>query len=324
MIVLKNPQNGEKIDLLTEEQIKFLESDRSQITVENFDYLDLKVQADQDCSLAKEVRFEWEAEGESTVQISESEDFSEYYSQTGNNCCDIANFKCNTKYFWRVVCGDEISDTFCFYTEDKYPRFITVGGITNVRDFGGRQTVDGRRIRQGLLYRGSEMHPHLNITDDGMKTMKEVLKIKSILDLRGSTEVVEDVYHENYINVPTRGYITWFENPDATKQIFEFLADEKNYPIYFHCWGGADRTGTVAFLAGALLGQSYDALVDEYEITTLSIWGVRSRNAEQYTPFIDKINSFEGDTLAEKVKNHLLTCGVAEEAIEKFRNIMLV
>ena len=223
-----------------------------------------------------------------------------------------------------MVCDDEISDVFYFDTTDKYPRFIQIDGLTNVRDCGGWKTINGKRIRQGLLYRGSEMNSHVNITDDGIKTMKEILKIKSVLDLRGSSEEVVNVYKANYLNIPVCAYSDWFNHPEKTNEIFGFLSQKENYPIYFHCWGGADRTGTLAFLVGAVLGQTYDDLIDDYEITSLSVWGVRTRNSkEHYKRFYETFSSFEGASIEEKAETYLISCGIDRSLIEKFRDFML-
>ena len=60
------------------------------------------------------------------------------------------------------------------------------------------------------------------------------------------------------------------------KDIFDLLSEEKNYPVYFHCVWGADRTGTLAFLINGLLGVSYEDLVKDYEMTTFSHSGKRT------------------------------------------------
>lgn len=325
MIVLKTPLNGANLDLLTDEQIKFLESDRTEVQVEDFDYLEFREDDGDDCSFQKGVSFQWESDGESTIQISESETFKSYYSKAGDKACNVENLKCGTRYFWRVVCAQEVSDVFYFDTKDKYPRFIKIDGLTNVRDCGGWKTVTGKRIKQGLLYRGSEMNSHFTITEDGLKTMSKVLKIKSVLDLRrGDIEEVENVYKGKYINIPVRPYSEWFQHPDSARKIFEFVLNEENYPVYFHCLAGADRTGTLAFLLGALLGISYDDLIDDYECTSLSTRGVRSRNTENMCKsFLNDFNAFKGETPEEKAKNYLLSCGITENLIEKFRKFML-
>lgn len=325
MIKLKSPKRGDTVELLTDIQIKFLKSDRTNVTVENFDYLNLRKSESGDYSFPKGIIFEWEADGEGSVQISTSEDFKNcLYSKSACNSCCVENLKCGTRYFWRVVSGNEVSEVFCFNTADIYPRFIKIDGITNVRDCGGWKTIDGGRIKQGLLYRGSEMNSHVSITDEGLKTMREVLEIKSVMDLRWYKEVVKDVYKGGYVNISVAPYSEWFEKPEVTRAVFEYLSDKENYPVYFHCWGGADRTGTMAFLIGALLGQSYEDLIDDYEITSLSIWGARSRNSELCRGFLEAFNALEGESISEKAKKYLLSCGVSEKQINDFKNIMLV
>lgn len=325
MIELKKPQNGETVELMTEVQINFIESDRTKGTAADFNYLDLK-KGDSDNSIPKSVSFEWEAEGEAVVQISEDADFKDFYESCGNNSCEVYNLKCAARYYWRVVCNNEISEVLSFNTNERCPRFLRVDGITNVRDCGGWMTASGKRIKQGLLFRGSEMNSHVNITEEGLKTMRDELKIKYVIDFRSTVdEIVEDVYGRGYINISVLPYCDWFKQPNSImKTIFEILADEKNYPVYYHCWGGADRTGTLTFILGALLGQDLEDLIDDYEITSLSIWGDRSRNIERFGKFIDAFYKYDGETLSEKAQNYLLSCGVSKDMINNFKKIMLL
>ena len=155
--------------------------------------------------------------------------------------------------------------------------------------------------------------------------MREEMKIKSVLDLRHEREIVVNVYGENYCNVPIDGtYYKWFERPWVPRRILEFLSKKENYPVYFHCWGGADRTGLVAFVLGAVLGMSYEDLMDDYEITTLSKWYKRSRNTEgRFKLFFDRFSTYPGSTMEEKARNYLLSCEIPEEQIDRFRIIML-
>ena len=320
---LLKPINGEKIILHTKEQQEYLSKDRSEITVDTFDYLNLVRREGDDYSLPKEVTFEWEADGEVELQVSENSDFNDVISKKATNFCNMDSFKCNTRYFWRVVSGDEASDVFYFDTADVLPRIVRVDGVSNVRDCGGWKTRSGRRIKQGLLYRGGELDGHMNITDEGRRMMKEVLKIKSILDIRQDFEVSGNVYGENYIHIPTSTYFRILEQKEEFKKVFEFLADENNYPIYYHCWGGADRTGSIATLIGYLLGMEMEDMIDDYEITSLSIWGARSRNSEGISKLYAELNALEGETREEKAKSFLLSCSLSEETIERFREIML-
>ena len=47
--------------------------------------------------------------------------------------------------------------------------------------------------------------------------------------------------------------------------IFDCVA--KDEPVYFHCYAGADRTGTIALILEALLGMSQSDIDKDYELT---------------------------------------------------------
>jgi hypothetical protein len=53
-----------------------------------------------------------------------------------------------------------------------------------VRDLGGYPIEGGGRVRQGLLYRGSELEFKMHLSPKGADTLR-VLGIKTVLDLRG-------------------------------------------------------------------------------------------------------------------------------------------
>lgn len=113
----------------------------------------------------------------------------------------------------------------------------------------------------------------------------------------------------------------------------EFLADEKNYPIYVHCLGGADRTGMIAIYLRALANESDDFIHLDYELTSLSTYsygisegverkGYRSRNDSYYVEYLDMIEKYApSKPLSEKIKAFLLDCGVPEESLEKIKSI---
>lgn len=65
---------------------------------------------------------------------------------------ELGNLKIGTKYKW-----DTGTQSGSFVTEDIAPRLMKIGdktlGVPNVRDLGGRTGLNGRKIRQGLVYR---------------------------------------------------------------------------------------------------------------------------------------------------------------------------
>jgi len=323
---ITNPSQNEIVDLHTESQKKYLSEDRSGYEVDDFYYLDLKMNLSEngiDDSKSGFVHFQWEPCITAKLELSESVDFEDPFVFWGEGSCKADNLKIGTQYYARVSTEQEISPITSFFTERNFPRMISIDGISNVRDVGGCVTREGKLVRQGLLYRGSELNSHVNITPEGLRTMREVLKIKSEIDLRNPNEKVMDVYQGNYINIPIPAYRAYLQKPELSRQIIDFLAEESNYPIYFHCWGGADRTESFIFLFGLLLGITIEDMIDDYEITTLSVFGARSRNKQIFKDFLVDLEEMEGSDLYEKGYNYLLSCEIPKEKLEKVREIFL-
>lgn len=210
------------------------------------------------------------------------------------------------------------------------PRLLSIDGIVNVRDIGGWKTTDGHVIRQGLLYRGSELdgavRPNYLLTAEGIRQMREELGIRSDLDLRYSGEVDrstsvlgDDVLYKVY-GAPA--YWETFEHYrlDTVRQIFADLAEQKNYPVYLHCTYGLDRTGTICYLLEALLGVSEENLQREFELSALHHTWVDSQGLQI---LIDNLNTREGNNIQEKTEAFLLECGVTAQQIAAIRDIFL-
>ena len=226
-----------------------------------------------------------------------------------------------------------------FNTTTLGPRVMKVDGIYNVRDIGGYTAECGKITRQGLIYRGGALSPadvyDSNLTDLGKDTMKNTLKIKTEIDLRHPDESGISgnslIPNAELIQIPLGAYDTAFsdcpEGKPAYKKLFSTLAQSENYPIYIHCTGGADRTGTVSFLINSLLGVPEETLIQDYEFTSFSVYHMRNTREgayqEYFKKFRDALNSFEGDTLREKTENYLLSIGVTTSEIEKIKNILL-
>lgn len=322
MITITNDLK-KKVEIITSRQREFLSLNREAMQSENFDYFRLKKEAKEDETYPQIFVLQWQPAVAAKVLISEYKDLSKPISLFGVGECQITNLKSHTLYFIQVVAENDSSEIGSFITEDAPVRFLKVDGLVNVRDSGGRKTKDGLPIKQGMLYRGTEMNSHVSITKEGLSTMQDVMKIQTVIDLRGSGELVEDVYKRNYKNIPSCAYAPLLSQKEEICKIFKVLSEERNYPIYYHCWGGADRTGTIAFLIGALLGEDEKALIDDYEITSLSIWGIRSRNLPLFKDFLQKLNEFEGKNLTQKTENCLLALGVAKEQLKRIKTIMI-
>ena len=69
----------------------------------------------------------------------------------------VDNLEIARDYRWRVTSGSDTA-TSAFKTEDMAPRLIRLPGVPNVRDLGGRVGLDGRRVKQGLVYRSAGLN----------------------------------------------------------------------------------------------------------------------------------------------------------------------
>ena len=225
-----------------------------------------------------------------------------------------------------------VSESFCVRSYEM--RGIRTESLNNVRDLGGWSTADGRHVRYGLLYRGSAFDGggQRLISDNDASLFLNRLGIRNELDLRWDSEIMLDGVSSlseslNYIRVPMQLYLDFVSdetNAGQVVQIFDMLNSEG--PLYYHCAIGCDRTGTLSFLILGLLGVSESDINKEYELSSFSIYGPRTRDNTEtyYKEMIAYIKqNFEGATLQDKIENYLLQRGVSKETIDSFRAKML-
>lgn len=280
-----------------------------------------------------------------TLYISEKSDYSKAitrYILKGKDSTAVYNLIPGKTYNWKVEVNTaqgetQVVESGKFKTTGTV-RMIKADGIFNVRDLGGWTGLKGYPIRYGKLIRGSRMSNNGSgtsiITSEGVDALLEV-GIKADLDLRTSSE-------RNISSSPLGSSVSYaYENNSYASRIYTFDDDgssisgikkiiswfKEDKPVYFHCSVGADRTGTIAFLIGALCGMSEDALSKDYEMTSFSPDYVvtngkvedlrrirtahgRYDNTEdsyKYALMIEKVKKFPGETLQEKVYYHLNT-----------------
>lgn len=293
-----------------------------------------------DRSLPRPVRLQWAladggaARGAYVVTVSRRPDLAEPVAQlrVEGGCADVPLLHVGTRYYWRVVAeeaGAGASETASFDTHDLPPRWIHVPGITNVRDLGGWPLEDGARIRQGLVYRSSEMNGHVSIQPAGRRVMEEGLGIRTDLDLRGEGEPVEavlDPARVDWFHIPIRPYgeILHEIHHPGYRRIIALFADPARYPVLLHCWGGADRAGTIAYFLHAILGGRPDLLRRDYELTTQSIWGERRGSSNAYRTLLRVLAPYApaGASPRRQVEGFLRAIGVPAEHLRAIRALL--
>ena len=274
-----------------------------------------------------------------------------------------------------------------FETDATAPRLIRVPGVPNVRDIGGRQAMDGRRIRQGLVYRSAGLNdnpedidfltwaqcraefaagvltnrapwqakhmakiysglwpsndwhrvPIANargrerLNDESRRIMLEDLGIRTDLDIRAAGETAGMSQSPlgdrvKWIHSPCSAY-SGFGRPLGKKMVkacIDVFLDEANYPIVFHCIGGQDRTGSLAFIIEAVLGVDDEELYRDWECSGFTNPGNWFCHKDLFLQlYTDVLDRYPGATTRQKAEAYLRDCGFTGEDIEKLRRILL-
>ena len=320
-IVLKSPAEGECVTLLTEKHLNYIKSPDNG-SCEAVDWLNL-TDGGRDLSAPNPCRFSFEPAEDGEITVRGAGECFTVSAKAGEG--ELYNLRIGTLYEWQVRIGDEVSSVGSFTTDPTAPRMLRVDGISNVRDFGGF-SAEGGRVKQGMIYRTSEMDRHVAITEEGKETMYEI-GMKTDLDIRGAGEephAVLDVEKVAYVNIPLAAYDAVFtpEQMEAYRRTYLLLTRPSVYPLFIHCWGGIDRTGTWLYILGALLGVPEEELGLDYEMSSFSRWGKRSRHSAQFRAFYDQFRTM-GGTLKECAEAYLSQAGVSREDMETIRQMLI-
>lgn len=285
-------------------------------------------------------KFSWEGgETHFTVTLSEHSDYSnpEIYEVETNEIA-LQNLKIDTQYYLKAEQAGKIAYEDSFTTSDEIIRNLYISGVTNARDLGGYK-VGNNKIKQGLIFRTARLnHSSVDevsnlITEKGIKTMTEQLRVKSEIDLRmvdnnevgGLTEGV-GVLGESvrYYQCPMDyNDIMGDYNTSSLQKVFSILGDKNNYPTFFHCAIGTDRTGYIAWLINAFLGVDEENLYRDYLFSNLgNIGGSRTAGVISGS-YVATIKNGTGSSLSENVKTYLLSKGVKPEHLETLKEMML-
>ena len=291
----------------------------------------------QEIAVVHPVKFAWQATQEPyTLEISSDENCSLLrVVKTAATEVLVYNLFANYNYYCRVLDAQgKVVAAGTFRTADtprwiKLPESIDKAPI-NFRDLGSWRTVDGRRVRQGMIYRGADLAAWYGVSEANKRYMTEELGIKSEIDMRYATQVADKVNSRlgNKVKLffrPINAYNSFTPEQSALfRDTIRIFADKENYPIYFHCQGGVDRTGEIAYLINGLLGVEEEQLLEDYELSSLSRFP-RHRNTGYFKKWRARIASYApaGAPVQEQVEKYLLAIGVTADEINAIREIML-
>lgn len=171
-------------------------------------------------------------------------------------------------------------------------------GVVNFRDFGGHDTMDGRRVVTGKLFRSAHYH---GVTEEDVAAL-EALGVKFLVDLRQQHEREQTpnrwapprtVFH--YPAEPPAPPAQNGRPPEQTaeygrsamraayqrypyearfialfRDLFAGLAEDGG-PVIIHCTAGKDRTGIACALVLDALGVDRETIFADYLLTNANM-----------------------------------------------------
>ena len=263
---------------------------------------------------------------------------------------EMNNLFCDTTYFWKVDTADAAHDSAIgsFKTKGHF-RNVNAAPAYNVRDIGGKHTRDGKRIKQGLIYRGSELvdaeinstlNHGVTLNDENKAIFRDELHIGFEFDLRkadaiGSqvgSSLGEDVEYERLALGSFADLWNNISAADLKRSVEIFKNATPDKAVYCHCWGGADRTGTLIFILEATLGVNMLECCMDYEFTSFDNGAherYRDRAVQNYDfpKFIKAVfdcqEYAEGKPLTDICEEWMLDRGVEQADIDALRANLL-
>ena len=270
-----------------------------------------------------------------------------------NTSAKVYNLIPGRKYYYTITESGSTKEKGYFTTTGRR-RMLKIsdtrsrGNANNCRDLGGMITKDGsKRIKYGYLFRGSNMD---KTTLDEKSILYNDLNIRMDVDLRSGNSfnsggdqgnnnayrpfTANDYSDMGYFKGDFSQYSDISRYPDRVKStinaIFEAVLDKKG-AAYFHCYVGADRTGFFGLLIEGLLGIAEKDCSIDYELTSFSIVGLRTRDGsegENYDYFTSGLPFLQGqgtasDTFEQKCNDYLVSIGVSQERINSFKATVL-
>ena len=276
-----------------------------------------------------------------SVTFGQTSDLSDGFTVNGtnNSVIRLQNVFLGKNYFKIAANYSDSTKTesniMSFNVNTQAPRNIKIDGMTNCRDMGGRTTVGGGKVKQGMIYRTSGVKGNnpANVTAEGLAEMKNHFKMKTEINVSDGTSYNgtgngwDVINHMMDYDSANQTHHHFSRNAESVKAFFKTLSDASNYPIFFHCRIGTDRTGLCANLLGGLLGVSKNELYQDYLFSNFGNIGEQrkigaSAGQDNIENYMNEIDAMPGATFANKTYNTLLAIGVERSTLDTVISIL--
>ena len=168
------------------------------------------------------------------------------------------------------------------------------------------------------------------MTDGNRAFLRDALGIRTDIDLRRNDECVgmdgsplgKDV-ERIHVSSGQYEYMSRSNSRASFEKVFRVFLDERNYPIDFHCAGGQDRTGSLAFILNGLLGVAEDDLLKDWESTVF--WNPRTgfSHEKRMDRLMAVFDAYPGATVNDRIAAYVKSVGFTDADIARFRELML-
>ena len=344
-------------EIHTENQLKYLNwnGEYYKITASDLTNFEASGRANNSTPLAVKLNWNYTAPSGKSVSsfkvvISQKQDLSNSFTVNGTSAKSISiyNSFLGTNYFKVVATLNdgttEESAVKTFKVTTQAPRNLSVGNLPNCRDTGGRTTYAGGTIKQGLIYRTSgNKFDNSSAPDATAKSiLKDVLKVKTEINVADNTgyniSISGTTVKTAFMDYGKTPYSNMSRNSQRIRQVFEILGNEANYPVYYHCRIGTDRTGIVGICLGGLLGIPFNEVIQDYAFSNFApIDGQRypnkfpaaetesasqDGNGDDPAKYIAEILAMPGKNFQEQTYYSLLSLGIPAATLNNVIDIM--
>ena len=335
-------------EIHTADQKKYLNLNIQYYNITANDLSSCNAMGNSNVSTPKQVTVSWDYTAPNGKSVSKYQlmygqkaDLSDAYTIEGTTSKSVSFYNpyIGDNYF-KVVANlndgsKQESDVKIFKVDGQAPRNISAGNMPNVRDMGGRTTYAGGKIKQGLIYRGAgnKFDNRSNINDECKNVLTKQLKVKTEINVAngtGNNLGISSINVENaFMDYGATPYSNLARNAERVRQVMDILADINNYPVFYHCRIGTDRTGITGMMIGGLLGIPFNEVFQDYCFSNFApIDGQRypnkpsDPNGDDPAKYIDEILAMPGKNYQEQTYNALLSIGCPAETLNTIIDIM--
>ena len=222
-----------------------------------------------------------------------------------------------------------------------------INDFVNDITFANFREIATTNIGRRKLYRSASPINNENKRASTANRLAYNVRIQSVINLADTTADIDsyikapDFASEYYKGLYDKGKVIALGMPidfssenfqkDLVSGIKKLITDEMSTPILIHCTEGKDRAGFTSALLEALMGASYDEIVNDYMISYKNYYGITKASDEMRYNLIvknnidemlkviaqvDSIDDITDEKLVFGAATYLENGGMTEEEIE--------